>query len=92
MLFKGLLKQTKLTSTLPTRAFTTVPQGGINHGYLSNKPEPVPFTPKSNKGVGLKANHRSSPWTLEEIEQSTADHVMYTWGATDPMRKASVAF
>ncbi len=39
----------------------------------------------------MKSNHRSSAWTLEEITKSTEDHVMYTWGATDPMRNSSFA-
>jgi taurine--2-oxoglutarate transaminase len=26
------------------------------------------------------------------VMKSTEDHVVYTWGATDPMRKSSVAF
>ena len=64
--------------------------GGINQHYIPNKPEKVPFKPKSNKGVGLKSNHRSTAWNLDEIDKSTEDHVVYTWGATDPMRKSSV--
>ena len=50
------------------------------------------FTPKENKGPGLSSNHRSSPWSLDEIMKSTEDHVVFTWGATDPMRKAAIAF
>jgi taurine--2-oxoglutarate transaminase len=29
-------------------------------------------------------------WSLDEITKSTEDHVVYTWGATDPMRKAAL--
>ena len=38
----------------------------------------------------MKDNHRSTPWTYEEILKSTEDHVVYTWGATDPSRKAAL--
>ena len=38
----------------------------------------------------MSKNHRSEPWTIEEIKKSTEDHVVYTWGATDPMRNAAV--
>lgn len=37
----------------------------------------------------MASNHTSEPWSLDEVMQSTKDHVVYTWGATDPMRNAS---
>ncbi|KAL4431534.1 hypothetical protein ABPG74_017239 [Tetrahymena malaccensis] len=63
----------------------------INQEYIPNKPEPLKFTPRNNKGPGLKNNHRSSPWTESEVLKSNEDHVVYTWGATDPMRKSSIS-
>ena len=38
----------------------------------------------------MQAHHRSTPWSLEEITKSTEEHVVYTWGATDPMRKVAL--
>jgi len=29
---------------------------------------------------------------LSDIQKSTEDHVVFTWGATDPMRKAAKDF
>lgn len=65
--------------------------GGLNQFYIPNQPEPVKFTPKSNKAKGLQSNHRSTPWKLDEVKKSTEDHVVYTWGATDPSRKSAMA-
>lgn len=48
------------------------------------------FTPRSNKGPGLKSNHRSTPWNVDEVIKSNEDHVVYTWGATDAMRNSSI--
>lgn len=50
------------------------------------------FKPKSNKAKGLKKNHGSHSWSLDEVMQSTKDHVVYTWGATDAMRNGSKAY
>ena len=38
----------------------------------------------------MQSNHRSGAWSLDEVMKSTEDHVMYTWGATDPSRKAAL--
>ena len=38
----------------------------------------------------MSKNHRSEAWTIEEIKKSTEEHVVYTWGATDPMRNAAI--
>jgi len=65
--------------------------GKLNNFYIPNKPEKVAFTPKDNKPKGMSKNHRGSAWNLEEITKSTEDHVIYTWGATDPMRKSAMA-
>jgi 4-aminobutyrate aminotransferase-like enzyme len=62
----------------------------LNQFYVPNKAEEVKFTPKSNKPKGMSKNHRSEAWTLEEIKKSTEEHVVYTWGATDPMRNAAL--
>lgn len=62
----------------------------INQEYVPNKPEPLKFTPRSNKGPGLKSNHRSTPWNVDEVIKSNEDHVVYTWGATDAMRNSSI--
>ena len=72
--------------SLPQRMAST----GLNQFYIPNRPEEVKFTPKSNKPKGMSKNHRSEAWTLEEIKKSTEDHVVYTWGATDPMRNAAI--
>ena len=64
----------------------------INQPYITNKATAPVFTPKDNKQEGLKKNHRTAPWTKEEIVESTEKHVVYTWGATDPMRNSSIAF
>lgn len=42
--------------------------------------------------MGLASNHRSDDWTLDEVMKSTEEHVVFTWGATDPMRKAAKDF
>lgn len=63
----------------------------LNQFYIPNKPEKVQFTPKDNKAKGMSKNHRGSAWNLDEITKSTEDHVVYTWGATDPMRKSAMA-
>ena len=72
--------------SLPQRLNST----GLNQFYIPNRPEEVKFTPKSNKPKGMSKNHRSEPWSLEEVKKSTEDHVVYTWGATDPMRNAAI--
>lgn len=72
--------------SLPMRLAST----GLNQFYIPNKPEEVKFTPKSNKPKGMSKNHRSEPWTIDEIKKSTEEHVVYTWGATDPMRNAAI--
>jgi hypothetical protein len=41
--------------------------GGLNQFYIPNRPESVKFTPKDNKAKGLAKNHRSEPWTVDEI-------------------------
>lgn len=65
--------------------------GGLNQPYVPNKAELPKFTPKDNKAKGLQGNHRSAPWKLDEIQKSTEEHVVYTWGATDPSRKSAMA-
>lgn len=40
----------------------------------------------------MAKNHGSHEWTLDEVKQSTKDHVVFTWGATDPMREAAKDF
>jgi taurine---2-oxoglutarate transaminase len=42
--------------------------------------------------VGLSSNHRSEDWTLDEVMKSTEEHVVFTWTATDPTRKAAKDF
>lgn len=64
----------------------------INQHYISNKPDMPVFKPKDNNGPGLASNHGSGDWSLEEVMQSTKDHVVYTWGATDPMRNSAKDF
>lgn len=64
----------------------------VNQFYIPNKAHPIKFTPKSNKWKGLRKNHRSESWTKDEVMQSTKDHVVFTWGATDAMRDSSVAY
>ncbi len=39
----------------------------------------------------MSKNHRGTAWNLDEINQSTKDHVVYTWGATDPSRNSAMA-
>jgi taurine---2-oxoglutarate transaminase len=39
----------------------------------------------------VSKNHRGTAWNLDEINQSTKDHVVYTWGATDPSRNSAMA-
>lgn len=65
--------------------------GKLNQFYIPNKAEKVQFTPKDNKPKGMSKNHRGTAWNVEEITKSTEEHVVYTWGATDPMRKSSMA-
>ena len=62
----------------------------LNQFYIPNKPELPKFVPKNNKAQGMQSNHRSGAWSLDEVMKSTEDHVMYTWGATDPSRKAAL--
>ena len=83
-----LLKQAtnKLFMTPAQRAFS----GGLNQFYIPNKPEPVKFTPKDNKPKGMSRKYDSKDWSIEEITKSTEEHVVYTWGATDPSRKAAI--
>ena len=64
----------------------------VNQHYIPNTPETPTFKPRDNKSHGLAPNHRSGDWTLDEVMQSTKDHVIYTWGATDPMRNAAKDF
>lgn len=73
-----------------TPALNSFGFSGINKPYIANKPDPLTFTPKSNKAKGLKSNHRSTPWTVDEVVESNKDHVVYTWGATDASRNASI--
>jgi len=69
------------------RAFS----GGLNQFYIPNQQEPVKFTPKSNKPKGISRKYSSDDWNLEEVTKATEEHVVYTWGATDPSRKAAMA-
>jgi 4-aminobutyrate aminotransferase-like enzyme len=64
----------------------------INKPYIRNKAILPEFKPKSNAGVGLKPHHSSAEWSVQEIMKSTEDHVVWTWGATDPMRNSAIAF
>lgn len=70
------------------RFFST---GKINGPYIGNKPDALEFKPRCNKGKGVSKNHRSDPWTLEEVKKSNADHVVYTWGPTDAGRDSAIA-
>jgi taurine--2-oxoglutarate transaminase len=76
------------------RVFMSLPQRfastALNQFYIPNRPEEVKFNPRSNKAKGMSKNHRSEHWTIEEIKKSTEDHVVYTWGATDPMRNSAI--
>ena len=40
----------------------------------------------------MSRTYTSDPWSKADIMKSTEDHVVYTWGATDPMRNSSIAF
>jgi len=64
---------------------------GINEFYVPNKAEKVAFNPKSNKAKGYKPEkYKQGKWGLDQIMKSTEEHVIYTWGATDPARKGSI--
>jgi len=71
---------------MPVKQFAVA----FNEYYIPSKPNPPEFKPKDNKAPGLASNHTSEPWGLDEIMKSTEQHVVYTWGATDPMRKSSL--
>ena len=90
MLSKSILRQATQTRQLLTQQAMLF-SGGINQAYIPNKPDLPKFTPKNNKPKGLQTNHRSSPWKLDEIQKSTEEHVVFTWGATDPSRKSAMA-
>ena len=63
----------------------------VNQFYIQNNPVPVTFTPKNNKAKGLNRNHsKSEPWNIDTIMKSTEEHVMFTWGDTDSMRKGAI--
>lgn len=64
--------------------------GGINQHYIPNLPEPVKFNAKDNKAKGMSKKHKTQNWNLDDIMKSTEDHVVFTWGATDPFRKAAI--
>lgn len=63
MLSKVVTSQMFKQMSASTRAFST----GLNQFYIPNRPEEVKFTPKSNKPKGMAKNHRSEPWTIDEI-------------------------
>lgn len=63
----------------------------MNGPYIPNEPEALKFTPRNNKAKGLQTNHRSTPWSLDEVMKSNAEHVVYTWGATDAARNSAMA-
>ena len=84
---KQLSSNAKMLLSQPAFRFS----GQLNQFYIPNKPEKVTFTPKDNKPKGLQKNHRGSAWNLDEITKSTEEHVVYTWGATDPARKSAMA-
>ena len=88
-MFKPLLGKTGSQQKLVTYFSTT---SRINQHYVTNKPQLPKFVPKPNQAKGLQKNHRFEPWTYDEVMKSTEDHAMYTWGATDPMRKSAIAF
>jgi 4-aminobutyrate aminotransferase-like enzyme len=85
----------KTTTSLLKQAFTQQSMrafsGGLNQLYIPNKQEPVKFTPKDNRSKSVKA-YSSAEWSLEQVTKATEDHVVFTWGATDPMRKSAMAF
>lgn len=64
----------------------------LNQFYIHNKPELPQFVPKDNGPMGLAKNHGSQDWSLNEVMKSTEEHVVFTWGATDPMRNAAKDF
>lgn len=37
----------------------------------------------------MKDIHKKKEWDLDQVKKSTEDHVVYTWGATDPSRNAA---
>jgi 4-aminobutyrate aminotransferase-like enzyme len=89
-MLQTLAKSRLLLSQAPTAA--RVFSSKINQHYIPNKPEYPPFNPKDNKAQGLSSNHRSEDWTLDEVMKSTEEHVIFTWNATDPMRKGAKDF
>ena len=87
------LKNTSRRLTLGNSILRAFATGSINGGeYLHNKADKLEFKPKCNKAKGIRGNHRFEPWTLEEVKKSNAEHVVYTWGATDPSRDSAIAF
>ena len=80
-------------SIINNSTLSSFSSGSINGGeYIHNKADKLEFKPKCNKAKGISGNHRFEPWTLEEVSKSNAEHVVYTWGATDPSRDSAIAF
>lgn len=90
-IFKQVATQSRVLLTSQKAMMSTSNAGSLNQFYIPNKPEPVKFTPKDNKAKGMQSNHRSTAWKLDEIQKSTEEHVVFTWGATDPARKSAIA-
>ena len=45
---------------------------------------------KDNSGGKISKIHYEKKWSHEQIFESTKDHLVYSWGATDTMRDHSV--
>lgn len=88
-MYKSIVRGSHISPLLRTQ---TQSFSKMNSGYIPNTPEFPPFKAKNNMGPGLASNHRSGDWTLDEVKKSTQDHVVFTWGATDPMRNGAKDF
>lgn len=63
---------------------------GINEFYVPNKAEKITPNLKSNKPKGFNADkYKPENWDLNRIQKATEEHVVWSWTATDPSRKAA---
>ncbi|EGR32936.1 hypothetical protein IMG5_066220 [Ichthyophthirius multifiliis] len=73
--------------------FFSTQQKSLNQFYIPNKVQPLQFNPQSNSPGTLSPKiQKNSPWTKDEVIESTEKHVVFTWGATDTMRKSAKDF
>lgn len=76
----------KTTQSISKRAFSKV-----NSFYEPYKPEPITHIQRDNTyNPKLNEIHNQKEWSLDQINKSTEDHLVFAWGPTDGARAGAI--